>query len=348
MTVTAVPDPRHICVVRALGGIGDVLCAVPALKRLRARYPHARISYVGLPQVAGVVARYPHLVDRFLEFPGFPGVVEADADPARLCAWLGERRAEPVFDLAIQMHGSGSVTNVFTALLAPRRQLGYHLRGLWCPDAGDSPAFPDALSEVDRWLALVALAGATDGDAAPAFPVGDGDRRTAAALLPDRGFRPYAVVHAGASDPRRRWPPERFAAVGDALVARGLHVVLTGTTAESPTVAAVEDAMQRRATDLCGRTDLGTAAALIERAALVVTNDTGTAHLAIATGAPSVTVFIASDPARWGAANRRLHAVAGSGVPDRPFGAGDEGCPPTHPSVDRVMEEVDAQMVMAA
>ena len=104
---------RNIAVVRALGGIGDVLCVVPALKRLRGAAPEARITYIGLPQIEGVVARYPALVDRFLAFPGFPGVPEYPYDPARLIAWLDARRGEEPYDLAIQMHGSGSVTNVF-------------------------------------------------------------------------------------------------------------------------------------------------------------------------------------------------------------------------------------------
>ena len=129
----------RICIVRALGGIGDVLCAVPALKRIRRRFPDAHIEYIGLPQVQDIVARYPHLVDRFLAFPGFPGVTEASFETARLCEWLSERRTEPKIDIALQMHGSGSVTNVFTAMLEPRRLVAYHLPGLWCPDAGDCP-----------------------------------------------------------------------------------------------------------------------------------------------------------------------------------------------------------------
>ena len=328
--------PREIAVVRALGGIGDVLCVVPALKRLRAAVPDARVTYIGLPQVESVVARYPALVDRFLPFPGFPGVPEHRFEAGLLTRWLDDRRDEAPFDLAIQLHGSGSVTNVFTALLEAERTFGYHLPGLWKPDAA-SPAFPDALPEVARWTSLVdALRprGAQDGvDDALEFPVSDEERVAVRALVPSAR---YAVVHTGASDPRRRWSPQSFAEVAHSLGERGLQVVLTGVTSESGVVAAVQAHMRSISIDLCSRTTLGQTAALIEGAAVVVTNDTGVSHLAAALRVPSVVIFIASDPARWAPADGALHLAVGEGVGDVPVGSGAVAREASEPSVDDV------------
>lgn len=308
---------REIAVLRALGGIGDVLCVVPALARLRAAAPEARISYIGLRQVEGVVARYRGLVDRFIAFPGFPGVPEHPFDAARLTDWLAERQREPALDLVIQLHGSGSVTNVFAALLGGKRTVGYHIPGLWSPD-GASPDFNDSRSEVDRWTGLIDSIAKTQVDDLIAFPITDGERASARALLPATR---YAVVHAGASDPRRRWPADRFAAVADALAAQGLAVVLTGTPNEAAVTDDVATAMQTSALNFCGRTTLGQAAALIEEAEIVVTNDTGTSHLAAALRSPSIVIFIASDPARWAPADTARHSAVGQGVDDVPVGS---------------------------
>jgi ADP-heptose:LPS heptosyltransferase len=119
------------------------------------------------------------------------------------------------------------------------------------------------------------------------------------------------VLHAGAKDPRRRWRSERFAAVAAALAGSGLRIVLTGGCGEAELNADLAASIGPSAVDLSGRTDLGMLAALIARARLVVSNDTGVSHLAAATRTPSVVVFSASDPLRWAPLDGTLHrAVA--------------------------------------
>ena len=332
----------RILVLRALGGLGDVLTAVPALKRLRHAYPASEITYLGLEAVRPVVARYPALIDAFLPFPGFPGIVEQPFEAERLLGFLADRAEAAPFDLAVQMHGSGSVSNVFAALIPARRFAGYHVPGLWAP-AGSAP-FPDALREADRWLSLVEALVCRAGDAAPEFPLTDEERTTPRRL----GLSPrYALIHAGASDPKRRWPPERFAAVATMLARQGHDIVLTGTSNEVPIVAAVEAAMAAPACNLCGKTDLGEMAGLVAGAALVVTNDTGTAHLAEAFATPSVTIFIASNPARWAAADRLRHAVVGQGVPDVPIGVAAHDIAPSLPCVEQVLAATTTLMELA-
>jgi ADP-heptose:LPS heptosyltransferase len=120
---------------------------------------------------------------------------------------------------------------------------------------------------------------------------------------------PYACVHPGSAWASRRWPAERFAAVADGLAARGLAVVLTGGAEEGPLTAAVARAMRAPARDLAGRTTLGTLAALVAGATLLVCNDTGVSHVAVAVGTPSVVVVTGSDPARWAPLDRERHPV---------------------------------------
>src|SRR5690606_14965960 len=96
---------------------------------------------------------------------------------------------------------------------------------------------------------------------------------------------------------------------GDLVAATGLRVVLTGTIGERPVAGAVAQAMSAPVIDLCGTTSIGTLAAVFARARLVVSNDTGAAHVAAAVGTPSVVVFPAhGDPDRWAPLDRDLHA----------------------------------------
>jgi ADP-heptose:LPS heptosyltransferase len=121
------------------------------------------------------------------------------------------------------------------------------------------------------------------------------------------------VIHPGASVPERRWPPERFAAVGDELAGHGLAVMLTGGPEESPITVAVQQAMRATAIDLTGRTTLGTLGALLADAALLVSNDTGVMHVAEAVGTPLVAVSFDPESWRWEPSDAERYRVLRGG-----------------------------------
>jgi ADP-heptose:LPS heptosyltransferase len=118
----------------------------------------------------------------------------------------------------------------------------------------------------------------------------------------------FTVLHPGASDPRRRWPAAGFAAVARWLLERDVAVVATGTPSERPVV---EELCRREpgVIDLCGRTDVCDLAGVLSAARLVVSNDTGVAHLAAAVRAPSVVTFLGHDPGRWAPLDSVRHRV---------------------------------------
>src|SRR5437870_4421015 len=114
--------PARVVVVRALR-LGDLLCAVPALRSLRAALPRAEITLIGLPLAREFVRRCRY-VDRFEEFPGYPGIADQEVQPARTVAFLARMQAYG-FDLSVQVHGSGVFSNPFTRLLGAQRMVGF-------------------------------------------------------------------------------------------------------------------------------------------------------------------------------------------------------------------------------
>src|SRR5215216_5176584 len=152
-------NPPSIAVFRALQ-LGDLLCAVPALRALRAAAPGAKITLIGLPWARWLVDRYPRYLDGFVEFPGYPGLPERAPDLSRIPGWLAAMQARR-FDLAIQMHGSGGIVNPLVALLGAGRTAGYVVPGQLYPDEETFMPYPAAEHEVRTHLRLLALLGAS-------------------------------------------------------------------------------------------------------------------------------------------------------------------------------------------
>jgi len=105
--------PRRIAVVRMLQ-LGDMLVAIPALRALRAGFPRAEMTLIGLPWAESFAHHYKGYVDRFVAFPGYPGIAEAPYDAERTNLFLAAQRAHG-YDLVVQMHGSGGDSNPFAA-----------------------------------------------------------------------------------------------------------------------------------------------------------------------------------------------------------------------------------------
>jgi ADP-heptose:LPS heptosyltransferase len=300
---------RSVVVLRALQ-LGDLLCSVPAFRALRAAFPEAHISLIGLSWARELIRRLPGYVDELIEFPGFPGIDEAPFDPRKLARFLTGMQARST-DLAVQMHGSGLSSNPFIVMLGARHTVGQYPPGGWVPDPEAFMEYPGHASEIRRCLrALEPLGIATQGEHLE-FIVTEADAEELESIPELRPALdgPFVCIHPGARHAIRRWPAERFAAVGRSLADAGWRIVVTGSRDEAPVTGTVAAAIGDQAIDTGGRTSLGALAALIGRARLLVANDTGVAHLADALDTPSVIVFTHTDPARWAAADRSLHRV---------------------------------------
>lgn len=301
-------QPDNIAVFRALQ-LGDMLNAVPALRALRAAFPAAQITLVGLPWARTFVERFHHLLDGFVSFPGYPGLPEQEPDMDAFSAFL-QQVQQAGFQLAIQMHGSGVITNHLMTFWGAERYAGFFEAGQFCPDEETYLEYPDHEPERWRHLRLMEHLGIPIQGDSLEFPLRAQDWRELEELRAKSGLaQEYVCVHPGARKHERRWPDESFAAVADGLAALGYQIVLTGSQEEQELTAAVMGHMHAHAVNLAGKTSLGGLAALLSGSRLLVSNDTGVSHVAAAVKAPSLILFSAADYDRWAPADEQLHRI---------------------------------------
>ena len=340
--------PGSILVVR-LDHLGDVLMSTPAIAALRRAFPSARLDVLAAPWGAAALRGNPD-VDRVL--PGAAAWYDpTSAALSGLGAVLRAARAlrrEP-YDWGFDLRGDPRVV-LFYLLPAARRRFGF--AGLGLEDLlTDAVPYERRRGMLDGSLDLVALAGVSPGSRRPVFAVTEEDRAEAARLLGAAGAwtgRRVAVIAPGSNRREARWPARGFARVADALGA-DFAVVLVGRDADAPVTREVAVAAARvRPADLTGATGLGTLAAVLERASVLVTNDSGPSHLAAAVDCPTVAVFGPSDPELTFPYADGHRFVAVTRAIDHPRPCFDPACPSDHGFSAIDPEQVAALAVRAA
>lgn len=282
--------------------------------------PEAEITLIGMPFVQELVVRSPHL-DRFVLFPGFPGMAEQFFDPRQTVQFFEQMQAEQ-FDLALQMHGSGVYSNPFALMLGARVTAGFVREGDPAGRLDAALPLPLKMHEVRRVLALAAFLGTPPQGEQTEFPLLAEDMAAASALLTGVE-RPLIGLHPAAREATKRWASERFATVGAELQRRyGGTIVLLGGLEEQPLTESIAQNVGKFCLNLAGKTTLAVLGGVICELSILVTNDSGPAHIAYALGTPTVTVFGGTDPSVWGPLYSDRHRVLVHEVPCHPCNYG--------------------------
>ncbi len=273
--------------------VGDTVMATPVLRAVRTAQPGARI----------IGAMRPGL-EELLAGSGWLDEIVAAETKTLAGPW---RMARRVRRIAGRPGAALVLPNSFRAALlgrlaGSRQTIGYdrNCRGpllthtlAWEPALGPVPAV-DYYAKLAEWALGSQLA-----DRRLKLAVTETQQAAATRLL--EGVKgPFVVLNPGANRPDKRWPPSRFAAVAEALAKTyGLEAVLTGSTSERGIVEAVVSRADGPIHNLLSRgISLGSLKAVIQRADLLITNDTGPRHIAAALGTPIVTLFGPTDH-RW-------------------------------------------------
>jgi lipopolysaccharide heptosyltransferase II len=299
---------RNLLCVR-LDGLGDVLMTTPAIRAFKESLSGCRISL--LTSASGVAAaKHVPEIDAAIQFSA-PWMKSTGGAPTGDGALIDELKKRH-FDAAaiFTVYSQNPLPAAYLCYLAgiPRR-LGYarenpyQLLTHWQPDP--EPA-QTVRHEVLRQLALAAAVGCRTSNERLSFAVPEAARRRIRGL---RLKNPFVVVHPGASAPSRRYPPEQFGRAMDLLASQtGCEIVFSGDAQERPLVDLVRKSMFVSTRSCAGRLDLGELGALIEAADLLVSNNTGPAHLAAALGTPVVDLYALTNPQHtpWQVASRVL------------------------------------------
>jgi heptosyltransferase-2 len=294
------PTARRI-VVFLPNWVGDVVMATPTLRALRRYFAEAHIACVLRWYVRPIVDASPWH-DRLLIARRPPR-----EGSARRSGSLVRRLRRGRFDLAVLLTNSFR-SGLTVRLAAVPRRIGYARQ--W-----RGPLLTDRLqplrhhgrytpvSAVDYYLAVAQRLGADIADARPQLHTRPTDDRRAEALLARvAGQGPVVMLNPGAATKgqAKLWPAERFAAVADYLVDHhGATVLVNGSPAERPQLEAVRAAARRDLVILADHgSDLRLLKSLCRRCDLMVSNDTGGRHVAVAMGVPTVSLFGPTDP-QW-------------------------------------------------
>ncbi|MFL5680466.1 MAG: glycosyltransferase family 9 protein [Chloroflexota bacterium] len=288
---------RNVLAVR-LDAIGDVLMTTPALRAIRQSVPDARLTLLTSPGAVDVAACIPELDAVIAHDVPWMKATAPRTDPGPDLALI-DRLRDAAFDAAVifTVHTQDPLPAALTCWLA-----GIPLRLAHCRDnpyqlltdwVRDPEVFEPQRHEVQRQLDLVGAVGyATDDQHLSLRVPPDASRRirgmVAGLGVGDR----WAVLHPGATAASRRYPPERFAAAARTLaVEDGWRFLVTGSPGEAATADEVARGIGGAATSLAGRLSFGELTALIAIAPVLITNNTGPAHMAAAVGTPVVDVY---------------------------------------------------------
>ncbi|MFN2643684.1 MAG: lipopolysaccharide heptosyltransferase II [Burkholderiales bacterium] len=287
---------RLLCV--RLDSLGDVLMTTPAMRAFRQSLG-CRITL--LTSAAGATAApFVPEIDEVIVFaaPWMKSSAGAPTGDAQMISTLAARR----FDAAaiFTVYSQNPLPAAYLCYLAgiPRRlahcrENPYQLLTDWVPDPEPETT---VRHEVRRQLDLARAVGCTTADERLSFRVPPGAKRRLARLARSWA-RPLVVVHPGASAPSRRYPPEHYARAMDLLVAQtGCEAVFTGDAAEAELVQTVRQSMREASRSLVGELGLHELGALIDAADVLVSNNTGPAHIAAALGTPVVDLYALTNP----------------------------------------------------
>ncbi len=294
-------DQIYRVVVRGTNWVGDAVMTIPALRALRELLPQSHIT----------LATRPSAKDVFVDADFVDELLVCDTGPEWRSPLIQAREwRHRRFDLAVLLQNAFEPALISFLARVPHR-VGYATqgRGMLLTSPLPVPEWSNSRHESFYYLNVIAglerlLTGkVSSADREPIFDLSVSAKRQAEAraILSTAGVKPgrtlIALCPGSINSRAKRWPAERFAAVADRCIDQlGATGLLVGSPAELEVSQAVAVPMRGSPIILTGKTDLAQAIAILSLVDLLVTNDTGPAHIASALGRPTLVVFGPTNP----------------------------------------------------
>jgi lipopolysaccharide heptosyltransferase I len=283
-------EARRIGLIKP-SALGDIIHALPVLTALRRRYPDAHITWVVNRSYESLLRDHPDL-DATLAFDrsgSRAGLLAKVLGYMRFARLLRQQR----FDLVVDLQGLLRSGLMALATRAARRV------GLSCAREGAVWLYtdlvpvgdPDAMHAVDRCWRVAEAFGVGDGPKTFRVPLADAERQWAAQRLVGLP-RPWLMVGVGARWMTKRWPTDHFAALLQRAGHRfGGSAIFIGSRDEADLARKTAADLAQPILNLAGQTTLPQLAAVLNQADVMIANDTGPLHLAVALGRPVVAPY---------------------------------------------------------
>jgi lipopolysaccharide heptosyltransferase II len=288
-----------------LDAVGDLLMTTPAIRAIKETSPSRRVVLLTSPAAGLLSPMIPEIDDCLTYDAPWMKAARPRADSRPELAMM-EKLRERRFDAAVifTVYSQSPLPAAFLCMLSgiPRRlahcrENPYQMLTDWVQEPE-----PNRLTrhEVRRQLDLAASVGCLTSNERLSLRVPRQATVKARNLLEESGIRldgPWVLVHPGASAASRRYPWQQFAQATDLLASEhGLPIIFSGDVQERALIADIRGAMCSPSYSLAGALDLPTLAALISLAPVLITNNTGPAHMAAATGTPVVDLYALTNP----------------------------------------------------
>ena len=283
--------------------LGDLILTTPAIKAVRDAYPDAHIAMVIRPYTAAVLKNNPY-IDEVIVYDKYG---RHRSPIASLLFAL--RLKKKGFDRAIIFHPTNRM-HIISYIAGIPRRIGYEGKlSFLLTDRIKNTKHEGKKHERDYTIELLRPLGIDSHEKELYVAVTDKTAKYIDGLLSSKGVtgKKMVVLHPGASCGSKIWPSERFAKLADMLIgSRNAEAIIVGGNDERDIFCAesVKRFMRREALSLAGELDILQLAALLKRAALFISNDSGPVHVAAAVGTPVVDIFGRNEPGlgpvRWG------------------------------------------------
>lgn len=273
--------------------VGDVLFSTPAIRAVKQHYPHAHIACMVVPRCKEILELNPHLNELIIYDE--EELHKSLLGKLKLISTLKKRH----FNIVFLFHRSLTRT-LMVALSGIRERVGIHTpkRGFLLTKKVEPPK--SDVHKVEQFLNIVRAKGIDTSNRNLEFFIGKDDELYAEELLKSEGVKKDnlpIVLNPGGNWDLKRWPARNFAELGDKLVdIHKARILITGADKDVELGQAISDDMRYKPIITCGKTTLRQLAAILKRAKLVVSNDSGPMHIAVSQGTKTIALFGPTDP----------------------------------------------------
>ena len=290
--------PKRILVVK-LDHIGDVLLATPVFSNLRQAYPDAELHALTGAWSRVVLERHPD-VNEVLEYNSPVFCRTGRPTSLRETLRLYKQLCHEKYDLLVALRSDWRTVYFSLLRVTPKR---LDRAALQVANKLGSPQFTGT-HETTRNLDVLHKAGIPTPIQTTIFSVAAEDEKWASDFLEglhiDREC-PLIAIHPGSPVPIKRWMPERYAELGDWLIARKrAQILFVGVAAEIPIITEIQGLMRAETNNIAGKTSLTQLASILHTCNMFIGNDSGPMHLAAAVGTRTIGLYGPGDPTRFG------------------------------------------------